>query len=109
AISFTEPVQEGSSTGHGFVRGETSSVLQGSVYNVSVGGRELTLRKRDALEMDVASGHVRELRLERDGLRMRVTAVANELLVGREGGLQTLRPSWLEWLAERHGLKLAWG
>jgi hypothetical protein len=108
-IAFEEPVQEALSADSGIVRGEASSVLAGSVFNVSLGGKELALRKRDTVEFTLESGQLRELRLEQEGLRVSLTAVATELRVGRAGGLQTLRPSYLEWLAQRHGLQLAWG
>jgi hypothetical protein len=108
-VAFQEPVQEALSADSGIVRGEASSVLAGSVFNVSLGGKELALRKRDTVDVSIASGQLRELRLEPDGLRVSLTAVAKELRVGRAGGLQTLRPSYLEWLAQRHGLQLAWG
>jgi len=108
-VAFEEPVQEALSADSGIVRGEASSVLSGSVFNVSLGGKELALRKRDSVEITLDTGQLRELRLEPDGLRVSLTAVATELRVGRAGGLQTLRPSYLEWLAQRHGLQLAWG
>jgi hypothetical protein len=108
-IAFEEPVQSASPGVAGVTRGDTSSVIVGSVFNVSLGGRELALRKRDAVQISVASGYMRELRLEAEGLRVSLTADARELLVGRAGGLQSLRPSYLEWLAQRHGLQLAWG
>ena len=108
-VAFEEPVQEALSADSGIVRGEASSVLAGSVFNVSLGGKELALRKRDTVEVTLDTGQLRELRLEQDGLRVSLTAVATELLVGRAGGLQTVRPSYLEWLAQRHGLQLAWG
>lgn len=108
-ISFTQAVQEPAPDGAGLLRGEASSVLHGSVLNVSLGGRELLLRRRDAIEMTITNGQIRELRLTNEGLRVSVSAVATELRVGRVGGLQTLRPSYLEWFAQHHRLKLAWG
>ena len=108
-IAFEESVQHGSPGVAGIVRGDTSSVIEGTVVNVSLGGRELPLRKRDAVQIALARGYVRELRIERAGIRLSLTADATELLVGRAGGLQSLRPSHLEWLAQRHTLQLAWG
>jgi len=108
-IAFEEPVQNASPGVVGVIRGDTSSVIVGSVFNVALGGRELALKKRDAVQVSLATGYLRELRLEPAGLRLSLTAEATELLVGRAGGLQSLRPSYLEWLAQRHGLQLAWG
>ena len=108
AIAFEEPIQSASRGVAGVVRGDTSSVLDGALFNVSLGGQETALKKRDVVQMSLISGYMRELRLEPTGVRVSVSAEASELLVGRAGGVQSLRPSLLEWLAERHGLQLAW-
>jgi hypothetical protein len=108
AVLFEEAVQEATPGAYGIVQGRGSSVLEGSIFNVALGGREAKLRPRDALEIELTSGDVRELRLEPQGLRVSFSGEARELRLGRFGGLQTLRPSYLEWLAEHHALKLAW-
>ena len=72
-VAFEEPVQEALSADSGIVRGEASSVLGGSVFNVSLGGKELALRKRDTVEIALDTGQLRELRLEQDGLRVSLT------------------------------------
>jgi hypothetical protein len=109
ALLFEESVQDATPGSYGVVQGRASSVLEGSIFNVSLASRESKLRPRDSMEMDVMSGDVRELRLEPQGLRVSFSGEARELRLGRFGGLQTLRPSYLEWLAEHHALKLAWG
>jgi hypothetical protein len=108
-LVFEEAVQEALPGEFGIVQGRASSVLEGSIFNVALGGRELSLRARDAVEMQLTSGDVRELRLEAGGIRVSFSGEAEELRIGRFGGLQTMRPSYLEWLAEHHSLKLAWG
>jgi|RhiMetdeSRZDD1v2_1073273.scaffolds.fasta_scaffold03607_13 hypothetical protein len=108
ALMFEEAVQEASPGASGIVQGRGSSVLEGSIFNIALAGRETRLRARDAIEMDLASGDLRELRLEPQGLRIGFSGEARELRLGRFGGLQTLRPSYLEWLAEHHALKMAW-
>ena len=109
AVTFDEAVQDSTPGAFGVMRGRTSSVLEGSVFNVSLAGRESRLRPRDTLEMDLTSAEVRELRPEPNGLRVSVSGLARNLRLGRAGGLQTLRPSYLEWVAEHHALQLAWG
>ena len=108
-VKFEETVQEALSGPYGVAQGRGSSILQGSIFNVALGGREVALRPRDVVDLDLATGDVRELRLETEGVRVSLSAEARELRIGRFGGLQTLRPSYLEWLAEHHALKLAWG
>jgi hypothetical protein len=108
ALQFEEAVQEALPGSFGIVQGRGSSVIEGSIFNVALGGREVPLRARDAVEMELADGNVRELRLEAGGIRVSFSGEASELRLGRFGGMQTLRPSYLEWLAEHHALKLAW-
>jgi hypothetical protein len=107
-IVFEEPVQSGSPGGAGIIRGDTSSILEGTIINADLGGRQLALNKRDALQLGIVRGYIRELRIEQAGIRLSLTADASEVSVGRAGVLQSLRPSWLEWIAEGQTLKLAW-
>lgn len=109
SLHFEEAVAEAAPGAIGIVQGRGSSVIEGSIFNVALAGRETRLRQRDSVELDLVDGDVRELRLEGKGVRVGLSGVARELQVGRFGGLQTLRPSYLEWIAEHHALKLAWG
>jgi hypothetical protein len=108
-IGFETAVQDAAPGTHGVLRGRASSVLEGSVFNVSLAGRESKLRNRDTLELDVTNATVRELRLEPEGIRVSVAGEAKDVRLGHVDRLQTLRPSYLEWLAEHHALQLAWG
>ena len=108
AIAFDEPFEEATSDTGGIVRGHASSIIKGTIFNESLGGRQTSLRNREIVEVDVAEGVVRELRLEPDGVHLNLSASVRELKTGTAGALQTLRPSYLEWLAEYHALKLAW-
>ena len=110
-LAFEEPVQEAATGagGIGMVQGRASSVIEGSIFNVSLASRESRLRAHDTVEMSLAGGEMRELRLEPQGVRVSFSGVATELQHGRSGELQTLRPSYLAWLAEYHALQLAWG
>ena len=107
-IDFETAVQDAAPGTHGVLRGRASSVLEGSVVNVSLAGRESKLRNRDTLQLDVTNATVRELRLEPQGVRVSVSGEAQDVRLGHVGRLQTLRPSYLEWLAEHHALQLAW-
>src|SRR4030095_13296783 len=64
ALVLEEAVQEATPDGFGILQGLGSSVLEGSICNVTLGGRETQLRPRDSMEIDLVSGEVRELRLE---------------------------------------------
>jgi hypothetical protein len=107
-IAFDELFEEATPEGVGIVHGRASSIIKGTIFNESLGGRQKVLRNRENVEADVAEGVMRELRLEPDGVHLNLSASMRELKTGTAGALQTLRPSYLEWLAEHHALKLAW-
>ena len=107
-IAFDELFEEATPENVGLVHGRASSIIKGTIFNESLGGRQSALRNRETVEVDVAEGVVRELRLEADGVHLNLSASVRELKTGTAGALQTLRPSYLEWMAEHHALKLAW-
>jgi hypothetical protein len=108
-VAFDEEIEESSSVNVGIIRGRASSVITGTIFNESLSGREHELRSRSTVEMTLDQGQVHELRLEPGVVHVNMSATARELKTGTPGALQTLRPSYLEWLAEHHGLKVAWG
>ena len=108
-VAFEEALDEAASENVGLTRGRTSSVIRGTIFNQSLGGRQFTLRTRETVEIEVEHAQVRDIRLESDGLHLNLSASARQLRVGTPGAMQTLNPSYVEWLAEHHALKLAWG
>jgi hypothetical protein len=93
----------------GAARYDASSVLAGSVLNQSLGGRKTTLRPRARIDLNVVGGQITGLRLDRAALHLTAVVRAREVMVGFSDALTTLRPSWLEWLAQQHTLQLVWG
>ena len=79
------------------------------MFNETMGGRETALRNREVVDVTLRSGRIRELRLQPAAVHLSVSAQATDLKLGAPNALQTMRPSYLEWLAEHHGLRLAWG
>jgi S1-C subfamily serine protease len=109
-VAFEEAVDEVAPDTVGVTRGLMSSVVKGTIYNQSLGGRQVTLRTRESVELvGIEDALVREIRLQADGLHLNLSASTQRLRVGTPGALQTLNPSLVEWLAEHHALKLAWG
>jgi hypothetical protein len=108
-VTFEESLDEAAPENVGLTRGRTSSVISGVIFNQSLGDRKYTLRPRETVETVIERGQVREVRLESDGVHLNLSASVRHLQVGAPGALQTLNPSYLEWLAEHHALKLAWG
>jgi hypothetical protein len=108
-MSFVEIEEEPSAGDLGIRRVRASSVLGGSTFNHSLGGRETRLMKRASVDIDVIHGQISELRLERSALHIAASGSVRELHVGIQGEQVSLRPSWLEWLTQNHALQMVWG
>jgi len=108
-VSFEEVVEEPTPENVGVIRGRASSVVEGRIFNESLGGRQSSLRNREVVEVSLVDGQMREIQLDQSSLHVNLSASARELRIGSSGAMQSLRPSYLEWLAEYHALKLAWG
>ena len=109
SVSFEETIEDSTPGSIGLLRGNASSVLEGKIFNESLGGRQSTLRNREAVEVALVDGQVRELQVTDAGLHVNLSGSARELKTGNGDDMQSLRPSYLEWLAEYHTLQLAWG
>ncbi len=108
-VSFEEVIEEPTPENVGVIRGRASSVLEGRIFNESLGGQQSSLRNREQVDVSVIDGQIRELRLDKAALHVNLSASAREVTIGNGGGSRSLRPSYLEWLAEYHTLQLAWG
>ena len=108
-VSFEETIEEPTPENVGVIRGRASSVLEGKIFNESLGGQQSSLRNREQVSVSVVDGQIRELRLDKAALHVNLSASAREVRIGSSGGSRSLRPSYLEWLAEYHTLQLAWG
>jgi hypothetical protein len=108
-VSFEESIEDSTPGSIGLLRGKASSVLEGKIFNESLGGRQSTLRNREAVDISLIEGQVRELQVTDAGLHVNLSGSARELKIGNGDDMESLRPSYLEWLAEYHTLQLAWG
>jgi hypothetical protein len=108
-VSFHELVDEPMADSVGVIRSRSSSVLKGTIFNESLGGRQSALRHREVVDLSLIDGEIRELQLEPAAMHINFSASARELRIGSTGAMRSLRPSYLEWLAENHALKLVWG
>ena len=86
-----------------------STITSGTLYFESLNGVTRTLRAGEALRFREARGEIRSLRLGPDHLTLNFQGRVREMRTGAEGSVQTLMPTWLEWLKARHGLSLLWG
>jgi hypothetical protein len=107
-VSFEESIEDSTPGSIGLVRGKASSVLEGKIFNESLGSRQTILRNREAVDVALVEGQVRELQITDAGLHVNLSGTARELKTGSGDDMQSLRPSYLEWLAEYHTLQLAW-
>ena len=108
-VTFEESIEDSTPGSIGLLRGKASSVLEGKIFNESLGSRQSTLRNREAVDVSLIEGQVRELQVTDTGLHVNLSGSARELKTGNGDDMQSLRPSYLEWLAEYHTLQLAWG
>ena len=108
SVSFEESIDDSTPGSIGLVRGKASSVLEGKIFNESLGSRQTTLRNREAVDVALIEGQLRELQITDAGVHVNLSGTARELKIGSGDDMRSLRPSYLEWLAEYHTLQLAW-
>jgi hypothetical protein len=86
-----------------------STVLEGEVFNESMGGASFPLRKGEWLTLDGVDGELRSLEMTAEGIRLDFHGTVTELAVGSRNHTRSLMPNRLEWFSERHSVKLLWG
>ncbi len=111
AVRFAPSIEISAISFYGsrFGRSYTSSILSGAVYLEELDGEVLELRRGQELRMDSFTGSIRALRLEPDSIELQLQGRVRGLETGSHGTPRSLMPTWLEWLASRHGLSLFWG
>jgi hypothetical protein len=87
---------------------KVSSILSGTLYFESLGGRERKLRQSEALELEQANGLLEKLALVDGKIVLEFHGVVRGIKAGDEARTN-LMPTCLEWLQARHGLYLLWG
>ena len=90
-------------------RRPVSTVLAGEIFNVSMNGRQHSLRRGEWLLLEGAEGEIRSMNISDEGLRLDYHGTVSKLSVGSRNNQRSLMPNWLEWFGERHSVKLLWG
>src|SRR5262249_22606210 len=85
-----------------------STVLSGSIYFESLGGREHRLRPGEMLRFERANGTVLTLELRPDAIAGIFQGDVRGVSVGAGDHPRNLMPTLLDWLREQQGLSLLW-
>jgi hypothetical protein len=99
----------------GEVARRLSTVLGGTVFLESLGGKAYPLRRGEHLDLALESAAISSLSVTPEAIVLRATGRARALSVGSpgnapdSGGNRNLMPRWLEWLTARHEIGLFWG
>jgi hypothetical protein len=87
---------------------KVSSLISGTLYFDSLGGRERKLRQGEALELEQSNGVLQRIALTDGKIILEFHGVVHGIKSGDDGRTD-LMPTSLEWLRARHGLYLMWG
>jgi hypothetical protein len=85
----------------------SSTLLGGTVVYDELGGKALPLRAGEWLRFAASDGVLRVLESQPHKLHLQFDGVVRDMSRGVDR--RSLMPTWLEWLAARHGLVLLWG
>jgi hypothetical protein len=86
----------------------TSTILAGTLYFESLGGRAKTLRAGEGIRFEEARGEIRTLRWKDNHLALGYHGTVSGMNTGSGEHTNSLMPTCLEWLQARHGLSLLW-
>lgn len=86
-----------------------SSILSGTIYFESLGGKEQKLRSGQEIRFESSVGEIRTLELKDDYIAFAFHCSVRGMTSGNEDNRTSLMPTYLEWLSARHGLSLLWG
>src|SRR5262249_41582311 len=101
-LSFAQ--EAGGGEGPAFISGIRSGTL-----TISETDEKFTLREKDHIFLDLASGIIQELELGSDVLRISFEAQARRISSGVTGFEANLAPTWLNYLYHQKRLGLFWG
>jgi hypothetical protein len=99
----------------GEVARRLSTVLGGTVFLETLGGKAYELRQGEHLDVVLDSATISRLSVTPEAVNLRATGRAHALSVGspgnalNSGSTRDLMPRWLEWLTARHEIELFWG
>lgn len=88
---------------------QVSTVLSGTLYFESLGGKEKRLRPGQEIRFESSKGEIRTLNLKDDHIAFAFHGSVTGMTTGSDKNRISLMPTYLEWLSARHGLSLLWG
>jgi hypothetical protein len=88
-------VEKAGDTSQALVR-ESSGLLSGRIYKLSVGGEQRELREYEHLVLSEPRGELRSVRLADDALNLRFQGKVSGLTAGSLENREELMPKWLE-------------
>lgn len=86
-----------------------STILSGTLYFQSLGGKEHRLRAGEMITFKTLKGEIRTLELKGDQIGFSFHGRVSGMTTGGEENRVSLMPTYLEWLKARHSLSLLWG
>ena len=86
-----------------------STILSGTLYFESLGGKEKKLRPGQEIRFESSKGIIRTLDLKDDHIAFAFHGSVKGMTTGGDNNSVSLMPTYLEWLSARHGLSLLWG
>lgn len=92
---------------HTIVR-RVSTILSGSMYFESLGGKERRFRRGEEIDFELAQGEIRTLELRDGKIGFSFHGSVQGMTLGVDEHRYSIMPTYLEWLEARHGLTLLW-
>jgi len=86
-----------------------STILSGTLYFESLGGKEKKLRFGQEIRFESSKGIIRTLDLKDDHIAFAFHGSVEGMTTGGDNNPVSLMPTYYEWLSSRHGLSLLWG
>jgi hypothetical protein len=86
-----------------------STVLSGTLYFESLGGKEKRLRPGQEIRFESSKGEIRTIDIKDDHIAFAFHGSVRGMTTGGDKNRISLMPTYLEWLSARHGLSLLWG
>ena len=97
------------SNNNGIIVRHLSTVLSGTLYFESLGGKENKLRSGQEIRFESSKGIIRTFDLKDGHIAFAFHGSVQGMSTGSDNNPVSLMPTYFEWLSARHGLSLLWG
>jgi hypothetical protein len=87
---------------------EESSILSGNLSLQEFRKSLVNLRSGESVQLGGSSGHIRQLRMDGQGIYCEFEGVVSKLSIGEGSQRQNMMPTWLEWMRQRDALVQFW-